>query len=448
MRRVVATAMVGAMSLLLANASPVAPAVDTPTFTEDIAPILYEQCVSCHRPGEVAPMTLLTYEDVRPWSRAIKAKVESREMPPWHADPRYGEFRNARGLTDNQIAAIVAWSDGGAPQGENHNLPALPEFPKGWTGEPTYIISMPVEFQIPTQGEIDYHNFYTPVPLPEDVFLKAVEMRLGNRRAVHHAGAYNVELPVDKHLKDGLLRWDKDNQLVDLSTVRQISLAALGGITPGSDKLVSNVPGRGYEKYGRGAAKRLTAGKMIHFHMHYQAAGRAETDRTSLGLYEYEGQPTHEVINSLTSIGPSTFIAAGIELPDSTLPVIPLMVEDWEIIGITAVPNAITIHGLSPHLHLRGKSMTYDVTYTDGRTKTLLNVPKYDFNWQHYYDFAEPKRVPAGSTITVRTVFDNSLKNRYNPAPHKEVYWGEQSWDEMYAPQVRVTVDKYALTKL
>ena len=251
-------------------------------------------------------------------------------------------------------------------------------------------------------------------------------------------------MPAHTHPKDGLLYWDADDQL---GTVRQTSRETLAGVTPGSEKLISYVPGRGYEEYGRGAAKRLSAGKMIHFHMHYQPTGRPERDRTLLGLYEYEGRPTHEVVNSLSAVGPSTYIAAGSELQSLTLPVIPPMVEDWELIGITAVPNAITIHGLSPHLHLRGKSMTYVVTYPDGRSETLLSVPNYDFNWQHYYDFAEPKRVPAGSTIMVRTLFDNSLKNRYNPAPDKEVYWGEQSWDEMYAPQIRVTLDRYDLSK-
>ncbi|HIN12456.1 MAG: hypothetical protein MK365_09140 [Vicinamibacterales bacterium] len=452
MKRAVTTVVVvffvGALSLVTAGASAAAPAADTPTFTKDVAPILYEHCVVCHRPGEVAPMTLIRYEDVRPWSRAIKAKVESREMPPWHADPRFGEFRNARGLTGEQVATIVAWSDGGAPRGTAADLPVVPAFPDGWAGgEPTYIIEMPVEFELPTQGEIDYHNFYTPVPFPEDVFLKGIEMRPGNRAAVHHAGAYNVELPAHTHLKDGLLYWDADDQLVELGTVRQTSRETLAGVTPGSEKLISYVPGRGYEEYGRGAAKRLSAGKMIHFHMHYQPTGRPERDRTLLGLYEYEGRPTHEVVNSLSAVGPSTYIAAGSELQSLTLPVIPPMVEDWELIGITAVPNAITIHGLSPHLHLRGKSMTYVVTYPDGRSETLLSVPNYDFNWQHYYDFAEPKRVPAGSTIMVRTLFDNSLKNRYNPAPDKEVYWGEQSWDEMYAPQIRVTLDRYDLSK-
>jgi len=424
-----------------------APEEDAPTFTKDVAPILYEHCAECHRPGEVAPMALLSYQDVRPWSRAIKVKVESREMPPWHADPRYGTFRNARGLSGYEIATIAAWVDAGAPKGANEGLPSIPKFEDGWTREPTYTIAMPVEFKIPAQGEVDYHNFYTAVPFPEDVFLEAVEMRPGNRSVVHHAGASNVELPADNHLEDGLLYWDENDEPVDLNTVRQTSRDALTGTTPGSDKLISYVPGRGYEEYGRGAAKRLSSGRMIHFHMHYQATGRPESDQTVLGLYEYQGRPTHEVVNSLGSVGASTYIADGTELDSLTLPVIPAMVPDWELVGITAIQTPITIHGLTPHLHLRGKSMTYSVTYPDGRSETLLSVPNYDFNWQHYYDFAEPKQIPRGSTIKVRTVFDNSPRNRYNPAPQKKVYWGEQSWDEMYAPQIRVTVDDYDLTK-
>ncbi len=446
MRRIrVLCLCVGTMALL-AGVSAAEPAAGVPTFTKDVAPILFDNCVLCHRDGEVAPMSLVTYAETRPWSRAIKEKVVTREMPPWHADPRFGEFRNARGLTQKQIDTVVAWVDGGAPKGEDADLPAPPEFADGWVhGEPDYVLEQPVEYQVAAEGEVEYLDWFTRVPFEEDVFIEGVEMRPGNRAAVHHSGAYMVSLPEGTILRDGKA-YAPDGEPLDRDLVKS------GGVTQGTNKLVSYVPGRGYESYGRGAAKRISAGEYIRWDMHYNSTGKPEADRSKLGFYFYDGEPTHEVMNGLRGMGPTTYLVQGQELRRTDrgagkgLPVIPPHEGDWEIVSVTAVQNDTTIHGLSPHLHLRGKAMTYIATYPDGRTETLLSVPNYDFNWQHYYDFAEVKQLPAGSKLTVVTLFDNSVRNRYNPAPDKEVYWGEQSWDEMYSPQVRITVDKYDLT--
>ena len=442
-------------ALLLAVAVvPALAAEGVPTFTTDVAPILYDNCVVCHREGEVAPMSLMTYSQVRPWSRAIKEKVVSRVMPPWHADPRFGEFRNARGLTQDQINTIVEWVNGGAPKGPDADLPQVPVFPKGWTGgEPDYVVDLPVEFVVPAQGEMPELDFYTPLPFTEDRFVEALEMRPTNPAVVHHAGTFMATLPDDVTVIDGVAHAADGTPL----NQRQIRRRSDGGdrfITPGASKLLSYVPGRGYEAYSHGAAKRLTAGAHINFEMHYNSTGREETDQTKLGLWFAKGPVTHEIINSLGAMGPSSYIVEGAELRTTDrgsgrdLPVIPPYAEDWQVISVTAVQNDVTVHGLTPHLHLRGKSMTYVATYPNGENEVLLSVPKYDFNWQHYYDLVQPKKLPAGSKLTVFTSFDNSIKNRYNPAPDKEVYWGEQSWDEMYSPQVRITVDQWDLTKM
>ena len=441
--------LVGLFALVTASVSAAEPAAEgVPTFSKDVAPILFGNCVVCHRPGEVAPMSLLSYNDARPWSRAIKEKVVMREMPPWHADPRYGDFRNDPALSQAEIDTIVAWADGGAPRGDDADLPSVPEFSKGWAAavDPDYVLELPVEYQVPAEGEVEYLNWYSAIPFEKDFFFDAIEMRPGNRAVVHHSGAFLVELPEATQLVEGI-PYNPDGTPLTKQDMER------GGVTPNSSKLVSFVPGRGYEAYRGSTAKRLPAGGFIEWVMHYNSTGRPETDRSRLGFWEKKGPFTHEVINSLGGLGPSSYVVDDQELRTSDrgsgrdLPVIPPHVSDWGVTSITAIWNDVTILGVTPHFHLRGKAMTYVLTYPTGDSEVLLHVPKYDFNWQHYYDLAEPKRVPAGSKLTIITTFDNSIRNRYNPAPNKEVYWGEQSWDEMYNPQVRITVDKYDLTK-
>src|SRR5689334_2197097 len=182
-----------------------APAV-VPTFTKDVAPIIFNNCTTCHRAGEVAPMTFLSYEDVRPWAKVIKTKTQAREMPPWGADPEHSlKMRNDRSLTKQQIDTIAAWVDGGAPKGSDADLPPLPKFSEGWTygREPDYILEMPIEFTIPAEGELGVQMFYSKVPFTEDRFAEVLELRPGNRSVVHHAGVFVVDIPegasIDEH---------------------------------------------------------------------------------------------------------------------------------------------------------------------------------------------------------------------------------------------------------
>ena len=183
-----------------------ATAQTVPTFTKDVAPILFANCATCHRPGEIAPMSLLSYQDARPWSKAIQDKVSRREMPPWSADPRFGHFRNDRSLSQEQIDTIVAWVDGGSPRGNDADLPPLPTFATGWKqGTPDHIIEMPVEFELPAEGEIPMLTFYQPVPFKEDVFAQALEMRPSNPAVVHHANVVmeRVSLPAGASIVNG-----------------------------------------------------------------------------------------------------------------------------------------------------------------------------------------------------------------------------------------------------
>jgi hypothetical protein len=456
MKRVVAPMLVAALAIAAVPA-----AAAPPTFSKDVAPILYEKCVTCHRPGEVAPMTLMTFEDVRPWAKAIKAKVVAREMPPWGADHENTlRMRNDRSLSEAQIQTIAGWVDAGAPRGNAADLPAAPKFADGWTygvREPDVVIEMPLEVDIPAEGEISVLTFYTKVPFPEDRFAQVVELRPGNRSVVHHAGIYFVDLPEGATL-------DKNGRLLQAEGRRGGARNAEFGL-PGSSKLLSFVPGRGVDVHRENIGKRIPAGKYISWQMHYNPIGTPQKDRSRLGIWFNKVPVTHEVLIrqagdplATTKGGLSLYRAEGKEVEytadeasqqrNRRTPNIPPYQENWRLTGITPVTEDITLYAMSPHMHLRGKSLKWVITYPDGREQTILNVPKFDFNWQINYELEEPLHIPAGSKIAGIGVYDNSLKNKWNPAPHLEVYWSEQSWDEMYQPFTEYSVDSQDLTKI
>jgi len=457
MKRAACSAL-GVLALAVAVPRAEGPAA-APTFAKDVAPILYNSCVSCHRPGEVAPMSLISYEDVRPWAKSIRVKVSNREMPPWGANPHFGTFKDDRSLTDDQIATIAKWVDSGAPKGSDADLPPVPTFASGWShGEPDVVIEMPVDFEIPAEGEVPVIDFFAKSPFTEDVYVKALEVRPGTAGVVHHAGLYVIDqLPEGAKLVNGRILDERGKPMGR----NQVARANGGTSTQEIQKLLSFVPGRGYEEYQGDAGQLIKAGSYIDFYMHYTPTGTPQKDRTKLGLYFAKPGQTvgHMIYHSFGAAGPTTYIVEGKEYtprfrPDQTrdeggvnLPNIPPYAENWKVVSVHTIREPITLYGLTPHLHLRGKSMRYTLTLPDGREEVLLDVPKYDFNWQTYYELAAPKKIPAGSKVTVVTLFDNSLKNPYNPAPDKEVFWSEQSWDEMYAPQARITVDGRELKK-
>jgi hypothetical protein len=445
-------AIVG-FSTMVAGASSNAPAgaATAPTFTKDVAPILFNSCVSCHRPGEVAPMSLMSYQDARPWAKAIKTKVANREMPPWGADPRHGKFKDDRSLSDQQIQTIVSWVDAGAPKGNDADLPALPKFATGWQrGEPDAIIEMPVEFELPAEGEIPVTDFYVKAPFDHDVYVKALEVRPGTPGVVHHAGVFTIDrVPEGARLVDGRFV-DAEGKMIPKSAISRAN--GRNGVGE-NNKLLSYVPGRGYEEYQGDAGQLIRKDAYINFYMHYTPTGQPEKDRTRIGLYFAKpgNEVNHQIYHNFNAAGPTTYIVEGKEVTGRSmddndeggtrLPNIPPFADNFKVVSVHSLREAVTLYGLTPHLHLRGKSMKYVLTTPDGKEEVLLNVPKFDFNWQLYYELETPKQIPAGSKVTVTTLFDNSAKNKYNPAPEKEVFWSEQSWDEMYAPQVRVTVD-------
>ena len=433
-----------------------------PTFAKHVAPILYKSCVSCHRPGEVAPMSLITYEEVRPWAKSIKQKVASRTMPPWLADPHFSDlkFQNDRTLTQQEIDTVVAWADSGSPRGDDKDMPPAPQFGDGWKfGKPDYVIKMPRAYDLPAEGQIDYLSFYVPVPFDRDVFVEKIEMKPSNKAVVHHETGWAVTLRDDLKLVDGV-PYSLDGKLLNKNEVRPQGTSVFD--SQGMSKLICYVPGRGFEEHRPGTAKRIPAGKnkYIQFDVHYQPSGQLEKDQSEIGLWFSKVPVTHEVITEMVGGGfegmrivegrepPTEVVTAnGVSRRRTKIPNIPPYAENWAITAITPVPEAITLYGLSPHMHLRGKDMKYIVVYPDGQQRPILSVPKYDFNWQLYYDLEQPLKIPAGSKIVAAGHYDNSTRNKYNPAPEKEVFWSEQSWDEMYEPYIEYTVDSRDLTK-
>jgi len=446
-----------------------------PTFAKDVAPIVFAKCVGCHRPGEVAPMSLLTYNDVRPWAKSIREKVRTGEMPPWGADKRFGTFLNDRTLTAEEIRTLVAWVDGGAPKGNDADLPAAPRQFTGWTAasiagtEPDFVIEMMAPYHIPAEGELPNLSFYTAIPFKEDRFSRLLEARPGNRSAVHHYTVAVDDLPQGARLDEGgeLIYEDgtrandvagqreRRRTLQQRQAVNARSTHQIVDYTPGRAALPASSPDIGM---------RIPAGKYIHFGMHYQSTGQPETDQSKLGIWFNSRTVVQELYRE--SIGTPLANAAdrtgfyrvegetSLHDPKTTpgrhedaWPPLAPFSDSYTVLGATPILEPITLYGFTPHMHLRGKDMTWVLTLPDGRQETLLSVPKYDFNWQTYYELAKPKKIPAGSTITNLAHYSNTPANRYNPAPDKDVYWSEQSWDEMYLPYITYTIDSEDLNR-
>jgi len=414
-----------------------------PTFTRDVAPIMFTKCASCHRPGEVAPMALLSYADARPWASAIKQKVSTRAMPPWHADPAHGTFRNDLRLSDREIDTIVKWVDGGAREGDPSALPALPKFPEGWQiGKPDAVFEMTQDFAIPASGEVAYQYFEVPTNFTEDKWMQAGEVRAGDRSHVHHIIVYVREpgrtvrpnvLTVRPIINAAATQPAPALERVAAAAVttaqRPIVPAAQGAGRPpggGDAMLVNWAVGEDAPVHLPGTAKRIPAGSTLIFQVHYTTNGKAGHDRSRVGLVFAKEPPQREIRTGLIS---------------NPVFAIPPGAGDHQVEAEATFSDDVKIWSMHPHMHLRGKDMTYTATYPDGRSEILLRVPKYDFGWQTDYWLAQPLSVPKGTKIRVSAHFDNSPANRANPDPKATVRWGDQTWEEMMIGFFTYTVE-------
>ncbi|HEX2489468.1 MAG TPA: cytochrome c, partial [Blastocatellia bacterium] len=407
------------------------------TFNKDIAPIFFKSCAECHRPGESAPFSVLSYKDVRPWAKSIREKVANREMPPWHADPHTGEWANDRRLKQQEIDAITGWIDSGAKEGNAKDLPATPQFVEGWTiGKPDMVIEMPEEFTLAGSGPDEYQYFDAPTNFTEDKYVQMAEARPGNRRVVHHVIAFVVRpgspnmAKIPKEQRDKMLEmalknspFYRDGYLIRLKPDQPVYNNAnefppnVRGDADIGDFLTGYAPGSIPSVWNPGVAKKIPAGATIRFQIHYsKVAGSEQKDRSKIGLI-FAKQPPEKMIKSRAASNIYFQIPPGAERHKVTA--------FWK-------PSVdITIHSLSPHMHYRGSAMEYKAAYPDGRSETLLNVPKYSFNWQMTYNPKRLLHIPAGSKIEVTAYFDNSAKNKFNPDPTQSVRYGEPTYDEM-----------------
>ncbi len=422
-------------------------------------------------------MPLVSYDAVKPKAQSIKEQVLKREMPPWPADPNSSaKFRNDPRLSQQDVDTLVAWVDAGAPRGNPSDLPPMPSFTQGWEQlngrAPDAVVALP-EYAAPATGEIPYIQRRVKVPFPDDKWIVAMQVLPGNNALVHHMAITEVKL------SDGVRLEDLD-ALAGLAQQLGFADSAFATTRPAVtdaanpeayDMLGVYTPGTKLEIYQDGSAKLLKGGKnlFLNFNIHYTATGRPEKDLSRLAIWFQANPPKHQIYR-VPAAGKS-LIANGRQLltddpgtkaegTDVAIPPIPPYTENYELIGITAYTEPVTIYQFQPHAHMRGKDFKYAVVYADGREETVLTVPKYDFHWQLAFDLDTPLRLPAGSKLVVTAHYDNSLKNEHlrgnnaddpgrNCGPDKEAYFRKenQSWDEMFSPFIQYSLDGADRTK-
>lgn len=368
----------------------VSPVHSNVTYTKDVAPILNKRCVSCHRPNQIAPFALTSYEEVAGWADMIVEVTESGRMPPWHADPKYGTFRNDCRLTEAERLTIARWAAGGAPKGDQQDLPAAPKFAEGWIiPKPDEIHYMsPQPYQVPATGVIPYQDFVIDPGWKEDRWICAIEPRPGNPAVVHHILFFVI--PPEGGVPD--LRED-------------------------DTYLATYVPGMQPEPLATGYARLVRAGSKFMFDIHYTPNGRPQEDRSYVGIKFADPNSVRREVTVSSAFNKTFRISPG--------------ATNYEVHSQYVFQRDSLLLSLIPHMHYRGKDFVFEADYPDGRRETLLSVPRYDFGWQTVYRLAEPKLLPQGTIIKCVAHYDNSDANLNNPNPKVAVAWGEQSFDEM-----------------
>jgi Copper type II ascorbate-dependent monooxygenase, C-terminal domain len=410
-----------------------------PTFSKDVLPILQKNCQSCHRPGQVAPMSFLDYESARPWAKAMKLAAVTRKMPPWFADPKVGHFTNDRALNQSDIDTIAKWADLGAPAGDPKDAPPPVKWPAdGWQIQPDIVVNGPETFvpAHPKNNVIEWNYVIVPSGITEDTWITSMEIRPSELGVTHH-----ICVLFKPHTPDVVYNkpvW-YDRERDDTGTAVPAAAGVNGRGIPQSITAGSNgiegcyVPGQFTQDYRtHNAAKLIKAGTDVVFQVHYTPNGKDVTDRPRIGFTVAKAPPQR------------VFVSLGMSAPsDAKHFAIPPNEGNWESPPAEAeFAEDVELVAMFPHMHVRGKDMTYRLIYPDGKTETILNVPRYDFNWQLVYDVAQPIKVPKGTRLVVTAHFDNSVNNKFNPDPNRTVYYGDMTWEEMMYPFYSVIVDK------
>lgn len=388
-----------------------ASAESAPNFYRDILPLFEQHCQSCHRPGEIAPFSLVTCEETKPWAAAIASAVKSKKMPPWFADPCCGHFSNDPSLSNEEIARVVDWTEAGAPAGNRKDAPPSPQWVKGWNIDtPDMVLKMPVAVKLPPTGDIEYTYEIVPTNFGEDKWVRRLELRPSARDHVHHAVVY-IRPP-----QSNWLRGSPVGVPFTASTLHDPHLMHEAHSTT-SDLLLVYAPGSSPENWPEGMAKFIPAHSDLIFQIHYTTNGHAAADRTSLGLVFAKERPKERVLT--------------LQLANDhdTIP-IPPNADNYRVEVSGTLPNPATLLSFFPHMHLRGKKFEYNIVHPDGSRETLLRV-NYDFYWQLSYRLAEPRLLPAGTKLEAIAWYDNSRNNLHNPDPDSPVEWGDQTYNEM-----------------
>jgi len=406
-----------------------AAAYAAPTFHRDIVPILEGKCQTCHRPGQIAPMSFLTYESTRPWAKAIKEAVVTRKMPPWPADPQYGHFSNDRTLQPGEIETIAQWVNAGAPEGDLRDSPPPIQWPQGWIIPPDVVVSMPKPFPVPAHGVLELTTITIPSGFKEDTWITSIEIRPGDRSVVHHVSLQIVphEDDVEYGVPHSAVK-QRDPAGVALKKVAKADrLGGLFGLETTYDPGTAPVDYRPYH-----AGKFVPAGADLILQMHYTTNGKASSDQTSIGFTVAKEPPERQFVTVVPTA-----------LRDPAHFHIPAGDANWESHATVVFQQDVEIAWLMPHMHLRGKDMTYRLVLPNGQSQTLLSV-KWDFNWQMGFALEKPIDAPKGSRLEVAAHFDNSANNPRNPNPNTDVWWGDQTWEEMMVPWFGVLAGKRA----
>ena len=403
-----AATVASAAWLRAAPRPPAAPA----TFSETIAPIIYANCVTCHRPGEAAPFSLISYDDVAKRGKTIASVTGSRLMPPWHAAHGYGEFVGERRLSDDQIASIAAWVRQGMPKGDMARMPALPSFPDGWQlGTPDLVLEMPAAYDIPAAGPDIYRNFAIPTGLIEDRWVRAIEYRPSARKVVHHA--------LFAFVRGG-----------STSSLAKTDAPGFGGVMPiamiptfaPSGDLGGWAVGATPQFLPDGLAWPLAKASDFVLQLHLHPTGKPEHERSRIGIYFAASAPPRRMREMGT---PGLFgLLAGIDIPPGE--------KNYTLKGSLTMFANMRAYAVTAHMHYLGKEVRATATFPDKTSRPLLWIPDWDFNWQDRYFYTQPVLLPKGTKIDVTITYDNSAENPHNPCnPPRRVQWGVQSFDEM-----------------
>ena len=383
------------------------PADGSVTYSQDIAPILRQHCQHCHRPGQIAPFSLGSYREASSWAAMIREVVQQGRMPPWGANPKHGRFANDPSLTATEKKLLLGWIGADCPEGDPAESVPAPPFTEGWTiSKPDLVVSMAAPFTIPAQGVIEYQSFVVDPGFKEDAWIQAAEIRPGNRAVVHHCNVY--------------LQAPDSSDLMEQGTLGSVVLAVMAAGTP---PLI--LP--------QGMAKRIPAGWRLVFVMHYSAIGSQQTDQTSLGLKFADPKTVRKEV--------ATKLMVDAELT------IPPHEPNFQLSHTWQINQDVVLLSFFPHMHLRGRSFRYEAIDPNGQVEILLDIPHYDFNWQHVYVLSQPRKLTAGSRLRCTGVYDNSANNPANPDPSATVHAGPQSWDEMFNGYFDVVLADQDLTR-